>query len=683
MKKIIIAFFIVFIGSIVIFKFILKPTAKIERDNEFVKDTLHINLLIKKAQKYSVLDIKEARYLFYQASEIAFKLKSQEQIAKVFFEEGNYYLDNYKIFEAIRLYNKVLPVFEKLNYSKELSLLYFNLGKSYVNTYSDSKEIAFKYYSKSLNLYIKNKNEIGEANCYNGIGDLYFNKNYEVSLKYYKKALLLYRKNWDYQGIAVTYINLAKTVANNGNIKQGILFSYKALAALKNKKNDYSLALVYNSLGNHYKVLKDYDKALYFLNRSLFISNSLNNNDLKRITLSDLADVKLKQGLYDDAIEYVNKSTEQSIQKNDVDVQTNNILILSTAYENKNLLKEALKYKNDYIKIKERENKNDDRKKAQLYQNINQLEQSQFEINELTVQNEITDLKLESKRNLTYYLIFISLILIVFILILVDQQKAKRKVYDLLLNKTEQISLMSDKIQMQNDYLNELNNTKNKLLKIIAHDLKNPLSSIEGFTDLMISDDGCYNKNEKTVFLNVIKDSATKASEILNDILNWAVDNDNPVVNKAFCIYKMMNEELKLLEIQALQKTITIENQIDQSLKISTDKNKLATILRNLVSNAIKFTPSKGRITIISEVVDNFVKITIKDTGVGMSKTDLETLFNINHKKSKLGTNKEEGSGLGLVLCKDFVEKLGGTISVSSSINQGSAFSFTIPLSTI
>lgn len=136
---------------------------------------------------------------------------------------------------------------------------------------------------------------------------------------------------------------------------------------------------------------------------------------------------------------------------------------------------------------------------------------------------------------------------------------------------------------------------------------------------------------------------------------------------------------MKLLEVLALQKQITIENLIHERLSVITDKNKVTTIVRNLVANAIKFSHPKGKITVQAELVDTFIKISVHDNGVGIAASELQALFTADNKKSKFGTQNEKGTGLGLLLCKDFVEKLGGTLAVQSTLNVGSSFSFTLP----
>jgi signal transduction histidine kinase len=137
---------------------------------------------------------------------------------------------------------------------------------------------------------------------------------------------------------------------------------------------------------------------------------------------------------------------------------------------------------------------------------------------------------------------------------------------------------------------------------------------------------------KKRLSLSLIKESATKASEILNDVLIWALNQEKPVDNKKLSIKNLINEELKLLEIQASQKEIKIHNRIDANLDVVTDKNKVATVLRNLISNAIKYSYTKGAITISATVIDQFIKITVQDNGIGMSTDEMHNLFVVDYK---------------------------------------------------
>lgn len=645
-----------------------------------VHDTVRIDAYMKEAMDLPIEEREAAVGFFNKALHIALENKLNKQTAQIYMNSGMYFFDRYDNFEAIKYFNKALPIYENLEDQKALSTLNFFLGETYLSAGSD--DIAFKYYIRALRLYEESGNKSRIADCYNGIGTIYGNKNPEVAIKYIKKTFPIFIALRDYNGLGISFINMANTVADQGNYKQAIVFYGKSITAVKKSKNRFNLAINYNNIGDCFNHLKQYDKAILYFNYSLALAKELKSDDFNALVNFNIGESKLNLELYDESIAYALSCIELAKKSHNIELETSGLLLASKGYEKKGEQGLALEFKNNYIDIKARTLKDTEKKKIQLFQSILELEKSQFQVNDLKVKNENNQLKLASKRDITYFLVFVLIGLVCFVIVLKWQQKAKKEFNRQLIAKSKEISEMRDRIQIQNDYLSDLNTTKNKLFKIIAHDLKNPLSSIEGFTDLMIHDDGDYDEEESKMYLKVIQESATKASVILNDVLQWAMNQENPVRNKKVVLEKVVAEELKLLEIQALQKEITLENKIDAGLQFITDKNKLSTIIRNFISNAIKFTSQNGTITITSELVEDMIHITVEDTGIGIAEKELEKLFVVDYRKSKLGTNREEGTGLGLILCKDFVEKLGGKIHVISELGKGSSFSFTLPYCT-
>jgi signal transduction histidine kinase len=651
---------------------------QVDFNESFVKDTLLIDTYLKRASEYPVDQSNFSISYFKKATAIANKLQSQEQLAKVFLETGIHFWSKYNYFEAIKNFNKALPYCENLKKNNYISKLNYYLGESYYGVYSE--DIAFKYYLRALNLYKADQNEVGTAYCYNGLGTIYASADPKAGLYYINKALSIFKKHKNIQGISTSYINIANATED---VATCIALYKKSIDLLELEHDPYNLAVNYNNLGDSYTSLNDYPQALSYFEQALAISETLPAKPLHAIIYLNIADLKLKQQSYNEAISYSKKSLDMATNQGDVAIKADNLLALSNIYEQKRDFTKALQYKNEYVAVKERLAKYNDQKKIQLFQSLNDIEKSQFEIQQLKTKNENFFLKLQNRRNFSYLLIFISFGLISLVVILFVQKKEKNKIYALSQLKTEQISALKDSVQSQNDHLSDLNNTKNKLFKIIAHDLKNPLSSIEALSDLMLHKDLENDEEEEIIYLNLIKESATKASEILNDVLVWALDQEKPVQNKELSVRNLVQEELKLLEIQALTKDITIHNSVPSDIFAVTDKNKVATVIRNLISNAIKYSYSKGVIVISAEIAAQFIKITVKDEGVGLSSAEMDTLFIVDYKKSKLGTGNEEGTGLGLVLCKDFVQKLGGKITVSSEPNAGSAFSFTLPYAAV
>lgn len=243
-----------------------------------------------------------------------------------------------------------------------------------------------------------------------------------------------------------------------------------------------------------------------------------------------------------------------------------------------------------------------------------------------------------------------------------------------------------EEIKRKNDELLKVNAEKDKFFSIIAHDLRSPLSSFLGLTELMDEDLPNMKIEDLKEIAASMKVSAENLYRLLENLLQWAkiqrglVPFDPEVVS----LFQIVNEALAIVRESAINKNITVKFDIPDHLEVFADINMLQTVIRNLISNAVKFTRKGGEININSQIADaGNVEISICDTGIGMSPEMLSTLFEISNKSGRKGTEGEPSSGLGLILCKEFIEKLGGRILVESEVGVGSKFSFTIPLNGI
>ena len=242
--------------------------------------------------------------------------------------------------------------------------------------------------------------------------------------------------------------------------------------------------------------------------------------------------------------------------------------------------------------------------------------------------------------------------------------------YDITENKLNELKLI------------ELNSTKDKFFSIIAHDLKSPFNSIIGFCELLIDKIPQNNLQEIGDFAEIIKQSSERAMTLLTNLLDWAQSQTgrmefNP---ESIEIGNLTSEISVLLNNVGAQKGITIENQIPSGIFVFADLAMISTVLRNLVSNAIKFTHSGGKVILSASNKQNQMVVSVIDNGVGIEKEKISHLFNLNKNNSTHGTLDEKGTGLGLILCKEFIEKNDGQIWVESEIGIGSTFSFSIPL---
>lgn len=241
---------------------------------------------------------------------------------------------------------------------------------------------------------------------------------------------------------------------------------------------------------------------------------------------------------------------------------------------------------------------------------------------------------------------------------------------------------IEEKIKKQNDDLLKAIAEKDKFFSIIAHDLRGPFQGFIGLTELMSESITQMSQEEITELSQTLQGTAKNLYELLDNLLNWALVKRG---HKRFNVEKVrlfavVDAVIDTLGNQIRKKNHRVENSVGNDIDVLADRETLKTIIRNLISNAIKFTPHDGNITITFDDKHNgFIEVSIKDTGIGMSKDIVNNLFKINQKVSRPGTDDEPSTGLGLILCKELIEKHGGVIWVESSEGKGSIFRFTLP----
>lgn len=241
--------------------------------------------------------------------------------------------------------------------------------------------------------------------------------------------------------------------------------------------------------------------------------------------------------------------------------------------------------------------------------------------------------------------------------------------------------LARKQIETYSRELEKLNNDKDKFFSIIAHDLKSPFNSILGFSELLL--EKVREKDFESIdqYARIIRQASQMAMDLLTNLLEWSRNQTgrmdyNP---EQFDLRDVIKGVFAMFEEIAEQKSITIIEDISDDLLVFADKSMISTVIRNLISNAIKFTGKGGKVIISTRTTDEDLIVTVKDNGVGIAPERVEKLFRVDTCESTPGTNKEKGTGLGLVLCKEFVEKHDGRIWVESEEGKGSVFCFTLP----
>ncbi|MCL4551829.1 MAG: PAS domain-containing sensor histidine kinase [Bacteroidetes bacterium] len=252
---------------------------------------------------------------------------------------------------------------------------------------------------------------------------------------------------------------------------------------------------------------------------------------------------------------------------------------------------------------------------------------------------------------------------------------------DLLEERSAELNILSAQLAQSESELKELNASKDKFFSILAHDLKSPFSGLIGYMDLLVEDFDTLSLSEIKEYINNVHSVVGNIYDLTKNLLDWSrLQNGRMECNIVkLNLYETVMYAASLVSANARNKKISIANNVDKYATVFADDMMLNSVFENLLSNAIKFTPRGGTITISSKPINIFHEISIADSGIGMSEETLQKIFRIESVHTTLGTEKEKGTGLGLLLCKEMIERQKGAISVESKVNEGTKFSFILP----
>src|SRR6056297_3085792 len=433
----------------------------------------------------------------------------------------------------------------------------------------------------------------------------------------------------------------------------------------KEKKMDW-LAYAYEIKGKVYLKQQKYNWAMYWYKQSELIHKNLDDKRSEIALLNGMAEASL--GAKNDSLSQVfaNRAFELSTKLEYMSGTKDCARILYEINKNKGDYKKSLYFHELYQQLSDTLSRSENQKSLTLLK-------TKFEYDQQKEQLIINNQKALAKQKSYIYASLIILIIFLCITFLVKRNKKIQKA----LNK-ELISKQQD-LERKEKYLNEANHTKNKLFSIIGHDLRGPIGAFQGLIKLF--KEGEMSKEEFIGFVPKLKSDIDHIAFTLNNLLSWGQTQMNGSVTKPgiTSIESIVNENIALLSEVASNKSIKLINRIEPNTITWCDSDQIDIVIRNLVSNALKFTPENGMVTIGAVEKTKQWEIYVRDNGVGMNAETLGKIFGQSGTHTTYGTNDEKGTGLGLALCKEMVEKNHGIIWVDSSINKGSSFYFTIP----
>jgi len=596
--------------------------------------------------------------------------------------------------KAIEYYQKSMKIREELDDKKGISKCLIDLGLIYKNQGNFPQ--AMEYYQKSLKINEEIGDKQGISYAFNNIGIIHhIQNNYLLSLEYYQKSMKIKEELGDKKGVSKSFNNIGNIHREQGNYSQALKYYQKSLKLKEEIGDKRGISYSYNNISQILFLQGKYSYAMEYLEKSLEMFNAVDEKLGICFTYENMGAVYLKTKNYKKALDYslkglkIAKELELLTEQKNIRKQLSEIYSdtknYKNAYENFVLYKEL----NDSIFNEE----NIKKITGMQYQYEYDKEKQAIELKQQkkdAIQAKEVKLQKAVRNSFIAGFVFMLILVAVVLRSLLQKRKANRILTmhkQSIETKNHQLELQKTEIQKVVEKLKITNKTKDKFFSIIAHDLKSPFNTMLGFSKLLVNKFDKYDKEKQKEFLGILNQSIRNTFNLLENLLLWSSSQRGKIEFKPQKenLQLLINEIAVLVGQTAARKSIIIKNKIPENIIVNADNDMLTTIMRNLISNAIKFTPKEGEIIVNAALMTDenkkkFTEISIKDSGVGIVKEKLARLFILSENISTKGTEGEAGTGLGLTLCEEFVKKHGGKIWVESEVGKGSEFIFTIPI---
>lgn len=636
---------------------------------------MKVECLVKLVRQYNRMDnLVESEASAYKAIAVAKKLPQTKSLSRIYYILGSVYHGRAKYIKAIEAYTNSMAVAEKSNDKAWVAGMYMALSALYVNIPDYNK--ALEACQNAVQLY----NAIGDTSeiygVYMNIGTIYNNLQKPVTaLGYIQKALRhfeQYDEDGNYgifeasRGIAESYLiatdeDLIK-MGVKGPQKYDLILShlFKALH-IAEKMEDFvtevgnvnkKIGTVYEKMGNSTLALQHYQTAFEEIKKLVKLRE--NKDDLSGI-LYQLGNFYLNKGDIVNSKTYLNESLKVSSKTELFARQRDALEKLSIVYEKTKHYDSAYFFYKQYTAVKDsifntEKEKEITRKQLQIDFAV---KENEFRLTQQLADGKLKqqELQLSAEKKIKWLLIAGILLSLVFAgFIFYNQRKAKK------LNIT---------INEQRASLEQLGHVKDKLFSVVSHDMRAPVNSLISFIDIL--DNGNIAPDKLNLYAKDLKENLSYTSTLMNNLLNWAASQLQGFkpVKENFDVAVKVDETVNTLQHQLQQKKLTLQNDISAGTIINADSNMTAAILRNLISNAIKYSYKEGTIKISATCSADGCTIMVKDEGAGMDAVQTAA-FNsnqLNQTESTRGTANEKGTGLGLLLCKTFATQMGGKIT--------------------
>ena len=650
-------------------------------------DTTKVIELAKLSKKYLKYQMDTSFVLAKKAIQLSKKLNYDFGYASSLNQMGLVYKYLSKYDSSLFYYNKSLLQFDSLKNDFERARVLNRMGNVYkrYGEYDNS----INCFQQSLKIYQNLNDSSYMSGVINNLGVLYYDMGYyDKSLEYYLAYLNICNQLNQKSYFHIVYMNIANVYMKWDNYNKAIEYYKLALDMFEDANNKYDQLLLIHNIGTCYEKSRRYVEAKYYYKKAISIEKEINEKEMLVFSLQGIGNVLIKLGKHSEGLTYLKESFQLAAEIGDVRKEHKLSKNLYQVYENIGSYKEGMFYLKKHVEIEDSIYSLDRKELLVKLELKYEAEKREQQIAFLEKEQQIQKLELSkrnieakqksSQRNVLILVVVFGIILLIYF---ARDNKKRKRLNKLLIKQNRKIVDQRTEIVKRNDELSVSNKTKDRLFQIIAHDLRSPLVSMDSITQLIPywiekQDYESLEKLSKTLELSV-----TNLLSLVDNLLNWALSQQGkfPFKPENFNIVNAIKEAMSIYIPIAQMKNIDLKFIESEDAIVFADKNMLLTIIRNLLNNAIKFTPEKGLIRVGVDYNQQFAKIWVKDSGIGISKEKKESIFELAIESSN-GTKGEVGKGIGLFFCKEFVNLNNGDVFIESELGEGTTISFTLPL---
>lgn len=633
---------------------------------DYKKNTSYINSLNDLAFQYINVDVDSTKSITERAKGLSEDIAYQNGIATSLLYSGIYFSEKGNGDLALEKYGRALSIAIGLDNKDLLFDIYNNQGLELYLSGEFGK--ALELHLQSLDLAKSNNNVLNISKAKNNIANLFLIQGeYEMALPYYQEATENLKNTQYYFNYALEMINLGNTLHLAGDQEKALATLCEVQPLLEEKRYTYLLGELYHYKGIIYYKFQEYDKALTNLTASMRLLQDTEKNQINlSFRYSALANVYLVKESYSEALKFATEAYGIAKNTNDLKGITNASETLYYYYKWTSDEAHTLRYLEEYKMYSDSLSNSQNKNGVLLFKAKSDFEKKQ---DELKAENEKALLSKQNKINTALWVI------VILIATLIPLYLKHLKLGQLNSSITEKSKLLENRERE----LVKSNQTKDKLFSIIGFDLKGPIDSLRLLLNMHHNKE--VTDNEFLEFSPKLNKDVGAVFFTLSNLLNWGRSKmkDEILEKKNFKVKPLVRDVIRFLESSSEEKNLKILNQIEEDAQVYADRNQIDVIIRNIINNAIKFTPANGTVKVISQDFEQKYRISVIDNGIGMDTDTCEKILDPNETYTTYGTENERGTGLGLSLCKELAEKNKGEIWIESTLGKGSTFHVLLP----